>query len=169
MKKKGTKLGNFEILKYLDSGYFKQLTTKQGNSYIRCSVCRATLYKKGQGSYFHFQNGHEKNCSYKIKEGKHLEDLNSQIKTKGMVPYGFDSKYNGGFFPKDVDNYKVSLKLTFPEGLRGEAKMYEKTNFGELPFYDNKNNFNLAGDLNMSGYSGGYYRKFDGTIVLNKI
>ena len=85
-----------------------------------------------------------------------------------MVPYGFDSMYPGGFFPKDVDNYKVSLKLTFPEGLRGEAKMYEKTNFEELPFYDNTNNFNLAGDLNMSGYSGGY-RKFDVTIVLNKI
>ena len=152
----------------MDSGYFKQLTTKQGNTYIRCSVCRSNLYKKRKGLYFYIQNGHEKNCSYKIKEGKNLEDLKSQINKKDMVPYGFDSMFPGGYYPKDVDNYIISLKLTFPEGLKGEAKMYEKTNFRELPFYDNTNNFNLAGDLNMSGYSGGY-RKFDGTIVFNKI
>ena len=162
MKKKGATVGNGEIIPYLLSGCFKELTTKQGNTYVRCSVCRSTLFKKGKYLDFFFQNGHKKDCKYKKIEDKQLEDFKTQPILKPEY-----SMYSCGFDLKVVDFAAVEEKLDLYEGLRGEAKIYEKFKFWDLEFYDKDINFNKAGNLNVQGYV--KYNKFDGTIVIGKI
>jgi hypothetical protein len=157
MKKKGDKVENNLVVPYLLSGCFKELASKKSHTYVRCSLCRSNLFKKGKCLNFFIQNGHKKNCKYKNIE---LPDFKTQELSSHT-----DSIYSCEYNPGKLDLKVVELKLSFPDNLKGEAKDVDAKKCGvdlsNYPFYDNTLKFNFVN-------RGFLYKKFDGRVVFDE-
>jgi hypothetical protein len=157
MKKKGAKVINNEIVPYLLSGCFKELTSKKHHIYVRCSFCRSTLFKKGKCLNFFIQNGHKKHCQYKKME---LPDYKTHEMESDKNSYG-NMRYE-----ELREQYfdKLNRELNVYVDLEGETHESKEIDLSELKYYDRTTNFNFADQ----GHKPLIYKKFDGTLVIKK-
>lgn len=121
MKKKGTIIANGEIVPYIISGIFQEITFKPKFTYIRCNICRTNLYRKDTNVFvdkpllFFCLNGHKKNCKYKI--------MNLDYKTHELTKIKTPSVFAENDFVdfRILDTKKVEQKLNVWRSLKGES------------------------------------------------
>lgn len=121
MKKKGTIIDSGEVVPYLISGIFQEITLKRKFTYIRCNICWTNVYRKDTNVIvdkpllFFYLNGHKKHCKYKI--------MNLDYKTHELTKITTPSVFTENDFVdfRILDAEKIEQRLNVWTGLKGKS------------------------------------------------